>query len=150
MSASTRPAVIVFSELVDNESFCAAVVRELSATLDVRPCGPGWPAASLDDVDPTGVRFYLELDAVTGNFVRPTGLERLHVPKLAWLVDTHKKLDFHRRLAADMDLVLYAHRAWGHVFDGPREWLPLHADGLRFTPREATREWDAVFVGSQP
>jgi glycosyltransferase involved in cell wall biosynthesis len=147
-----KPAAIVFSERLDNESFCAAIVRELAATHDVRPCGPGWPTTRLEDVDSTGARFFLELDAVTGNFVRPSGLARLDLPKFAWLVDTHKKLDFHRQLARDMDLVFHAHQTWGHVFEAPRSWLPLHADGEVFRPvdvDDASREWDVVFVGSQ-
>jgi hypothetical protein len=147
-----KPAAIVFSERLDNESFCAAIVRELAATHDVRPCGPGWPTPRLEDVDPTGARFFLELDAVTGNFVRPSGLQCLHLPKFAWLVDTHKKLDFHRLLAREVDLVFHAHQAWGHVFEGPHSWLPLHADGEVFRPvdvDDASREWDVAFVGSQ-
>ncbi|MCW8139170.1 MAG: glycosyltransferase, partial [Planctomycetota bacterium] len=148
----TKPVVIVFSERLDNEPITASIVRELSATHEVRACGPGWPVERLEDVDPNGARFYLELDAVTGNFVRPTGLERLAVPKFAWLVDTHKKPLFHRELARELDLTFHAHRAWGHVFEGPRAWLPLHADGELFRPvdvPDAEREWDVVFVGSQ-
>ena len=143
-----KPPAVVFCERLDNESFCAAVVRELGERYEVRPCGPGWPDERLEQVDLSGVRFYLELDAASGNFVRPTGLERLQVPKFAWLVDTHKKPDFHRQLARTMDLTFFAMRGWGHVLDGPTAWLPLHADGEVFRPVEQARDVDVCFVGS--
>lgn len=147
----SRPAAIVFCERLDNESFCESIVRELATHVDVRPCGPGWPVADLEEVDTEGAAFYLELDAASGRFVRPGGLERLRVPKFAWLVDTHKKPEFHRQIARDMDLTFFAMQRWGHVLDaGPRVWLPLHADARIFRPVEAERLWDVAFVGSQP
>ena len=150
MNDLDRPAAIVFCERLDNESFCAAVVRELAAFYEVRPCGPGWPAETLAEVDLRGARFYLELDAASGNFVRPEGLERLALPKFAWLIDTHKKPGFHRELSAQMDLTFHAMATWGHVLEGERVWLPVHCDQELFRPREAERDLDAVFVGSQP
>jgi hypothetical protein len=145
----TRPAVVVFSERLDNESFCESIVRELGAFYNVRPCGPGWPVAGLDAVDRTGVRFYLELDAASGSFVRPEGLEGLSVPKFAWLIDTHKKPSFHREIGQGMDHTFYAHRIWGHVFATSASWLPLHADERIFYPVARERDLDAVFIGSQ-
>jgi glycosyltransferase involved in cell wall biosynthesis len=144
-----RPAIVAFCERLDNESFCESVIRELGEHYEVRPCGPGWPARDLGQVDASGARFYLELDAASGNFVRPTGLEKLSMPKFAWLVDTHKKPDFHRALARDMDLTFFAMRGWGHVFETPCVWLPLHADTRTYRPVACEREWDLCFVGSQ-
>ena len=148
--SEAKPPIVVFCERLENESFCAAVVRELGAWYEVRACGPGWPAADLPGVDPQGVRFYLELDAASGSFVRPHGLERLAVPKFAWLIDTHKKPGFHRQLSEDMDLTFHAMPTWGHVLGGRTAWLPVHCDQELFRPQEAEREWDVVFVGSQP
>jgi SAM-dependent methyltransferase len=147
---SVLEPVIVFCERLDNESFCAAVVRELGAHYEVRPCGPGWPIERLEHVDASGVRFYLELDAASGNFVRPTGLAQLDAPKFAWLVDVHKKPTFHRELSREMDLTFHAMRGWGHVLEGRTSWLPVHFDDHVFRPQEAPRDWDVVFVGSQP
>lgn len=147
--SGVRPAAIVFCERLDNESFCESVIRELSTYVDVCPCGPGWPIEHLADVDLTGACFYLELDAASGGFVRPGGLSRLDLPKFAWLVDTHKKVEFHRQISREVDLTFYAMQAWGHVFDRPATWLPLHADDRYFHPVEAERRWDLVFVGSQ-
>src|SRR5205823_1709565 len=86
-----RPPIVVFCERLENEHVCESVVRELGDYYEVRACGPGWPARDLKDVDTRGARFYLELDSVSGNFDRPTGLAELRLPKFAWLVDTHKK-----------------------------------------------------------
>ena len=144
-----RPPAIVFCERLDNESFCAAIVRELERRYEVRPCGPGWPIEDLPGVDPRGARFYLELDAVTGSFVRPRGLAALRCPKFAWLVDTHKKTEHHRRIAREVDLTFVAHRTWGQVLEGPWTWLPLHADGELFRAVERERDLDLAFVGSQ-
>lgn len=146
--AGGRPRVIVFSEWLENESFCAAIVRELSRRYEVVACGPGW-GRGLQDVDPRGARFYLELDAASGSFVRPDGLEDLTCPKFAWLIDTHKKIEFHRLIARKVNLTFFAHKAWGHVFDRPCAWLPLHADQEIYHPIERERDLDLVFVGSQ-
>jgi hypothetical protein len=143
-----KPPIVVFCERLDNESFCESVIRELGEHYEVRACGPGWPSRDLAEIDTSGSRFYLELDAASGNFVRPTGLEKLSIPKFAWLVDTHKKPDFHRALARDMDLTFFAMRGWGHVFVTPSVWLPLHADTRTFGPVACEREWDLCFVGS--
>ena len=146
---SERAPVIVFCERLDNESFCESVIRELGAFYDVRPCGPGWPAKGLADADRKDVRFYLELDAASGSFVRPERLDRLACPKFAWLIDTHKKPSFHAEIARDMDVTFYAHKVWGHVFRTRAAWLPLHADERIFHPVERERDLDLVFVGSQ-
>ncbi|MCW8140302.1 MAG: glycosyltransferase, partial [Planctomycetota bacterium] len=149
-AAERPPVALVFCERLDNESACESVVRALDEHLEVRPFGPGWPVERLEDVDPTGARFYLELDSASSNLARPVGLERLRVPKLAWLVDTHKKPEHHRRIAREMDLTFFAMQGWGHVLEGETAWLPLHADPRYFHPVEAERRWDLVFVGSQP
>lgn len=68
-----RGVAIVFSELLDNQSFCAAIVRELSAHYEVRPCGPGWPIERLEQVDCEGARFFLELDSARAASCAPRG-----------------------------------------------------------------------------
>lgn len=151
--SEARPAAIVFCERLPNQSFCESIVRELGHTVEVRPCGPGWPVERLEEVDARGVSFFLELDAVSGSFVRPAGLASLRVPKFAWLVDTHKKTEFQRQIGRDVDLTFVANRTWAHVFEGPTAWLPLHADQELFRPLPvppAHRRWDVSFVGSQP
>ncbi len=145
-----RPVAIVYCERLENESFCESVVRELGAYYEVRPCGPGWPTENLLDADHEGARFYLELDAASGNFVRPVGLSTLSLPKFAWLIDVHKKTSFHQSIAGDVDLCFYAMQSWGHVLPGKKAWLPVHADSNIFFPREEHRDLDLVFVGSQP
>jgi len=144
-----RPTAIVFCERIDNESFCESIARALEERYEVRPCGPGWPLARLEDVDASDARFYLELDAASGNFHRPTGLGSLTIPKFAWLIDVHKKPDYHRAIARDVDLTFFAMRTWGHALEGRTQWLPLHADERLFQPREAERDIDVCFVGSQ-
>ncbi|MGE0709141.1 MAG: glycosyltransferase [Planctomycetota bacterium] len=145
-----RPSVVVFCERLDNESFCASVVRELGAYYDVRPCGPGWELSSLAQADAGSARFVLELDAASGAFVRPEPRRAGSVvPRFAWLIDTHKKPDFHRQISAESDLTFHAMQAWGHVLVGERAWLPVHCDQERFFPRDVTRDLDLVFVGSQ-
>lgn len=146
--AAERPKILVFCERINNESFCESVVRELENYYDVRPFGPGWPRQALTSLDHEDVRFYLELDSVSGNFDRPTGLEALQTPKFAWVIDTHKKPDFHRRLSREMDLTFFAMKNWGHVLEGRTHWLPLHCDSRIFAPVEQEREYDVSFVGS--
>jgi hypothetical protein len=143
-----KPVALVSCERLDNESFCVSVIRELEAYYEVRPFGPNWPHATLEDVDREGARFLLELDSASGNLYHAQGLERLNVPKFAWLVDTHKKPDFHRAVAREMDLTFFAMKNWGHVFDGNAVWLPLHGDTEIWRPVACPRELDVVFVGS--
>jgi glycosyltransferase involved in cell wall biosynthesis len=147
--ASGRPACLVYCERLDNESFCLSLIRELEAFYEVRACGPGWPSRDLSELPRDGARFYLELDAASGNFPRPTGLGELRLPKFAWLVDTHKKPLFHAAIAREMDLTFFAMKTWGHVLEGQTQWLPLHCDSVIFHPVEAPREFDIAFVGSQ-
>jgi spore maturation protein CgeB len=147
--SADRAPIVVYCERVNNESICGSIIRELSAYYEVRVFGPGWPCPSLREVDATDARFYLELDAVSGNFHRPEGLAALRIPKFAWLVDTHKKPLFHAATAREMDLTFYAMKSWGHVLEGRTSWLPLHCDTAIFHPVEAAREFDIAFVGSQ-
>jgi len=149
-AAAERPRVLVHCERLDNENVCAAVLRELDRTHDVAVCGPGWPVESFAGLDPTGARFALVLDAVSGSLALPAGLEELALPRVAWVVDTHKKPEVHRALSRRVDLTLHAMATWGHVLEDPRAWLPLHADGEVFRPVASERTWDLVFVGSQP
>ncbi|MGE3376466.1 MAG: glycosyltransferase [Vicinamibacteria bacterium] len=145
-----KPPVVVFCERLDNESFCASIVHELGAYYDVRPCGPGWEHATLVQVDAESARFVLELDAASGAFVRPEPRRQgSAVPRVAWLIDTHKKPEFHRQISAESDLTLHAMQAWGHVLHGVRAWLPVHCDERLFCPRDVERDLDLVFVGSQ-
>jgi hypothetical protein len=148
---SEKPIVLVFCERIDNESFCESIIRELEAFYDVRPCGPNWPKKDLDEIDADSrgeARFYLELDSASGVFARPKNLRELEAPKFAWLIDTHKKPTFHRELAREMDVTFYAMQNWGHVFETPAAWLPLHCDERIFYPQEREREFDIAFVGS--
>jgi SAM-dependent methyltransferase len=148
-SLESRPAALVFCEWLRNEPFCLSVIRELEAYYEVRAFGPGWPETDLAQVDATGARFYLELDAASGNFPRPSGLAGLAIPKFAWLVDTHKKPLFHAAISREMDLTFFAMKSWGHVLEGRTRWLPLHCDTGIFHPIEAQRDIDIAFVGSQ-
>jgi len=147
---TTKPKIVVFCELLDNESFCASVVRELERSYRVLPCGPGWGVEDPLDYDLDGVRFYLELDSASGAFPAPRDRLAIPCPRFAWLVDTHKKPDFHRQLSQQVDLCFFAMARWGHVLAEPRVWLPLHADPGLFFPQERERDLDLVFVGSQP
>lgn len=146
--AGDKAKVAVFCERIDNESFCESIVRELSAHYDVRAYGPGWPKAELTELDREGLHFHLELDPASGNFHRPPQLDLVTAPKVAWLIDTHKKPDFHRAISRDMDLTFFAMRNWGHVLEGRTAWLPLHCDQKIFYPQERERDLDVVFVGS--
>ncbi len=145
---SDRAKILVFCERIDNESFCESVVRELEAHYDVRAFGPGWAKEDVTELDLEGARFYLELDSASGNFYRPRELERIRGPRFAWFIDTHKKPDFHREVARDMDLTFHAMKNWGHVLGERSVWLPLHCDTRIFHPVEREREIDLVFVGS--
>jgi len=144
-----RPVAVVHCEWIDNESFCASIIQALSGFYDVRVYGPGWPAHSLADVDTSGARLFLELDAASGNFVHERGLGALEIPKFAWFVDTHKKPAFHAEIARDFSMTFHATREWGHVLPGEKAWLPLHANDEIFGPREVDRDIDIAFVGSQ-
>jgi len=146
---SAKPIVLVFCERIQNESFCESIVRELQAHYDVRPFGPNWPKTSLSEIASRDeAHFYLELDSASGEFFHPKDLSELSCPKFAWLIDTHKKPDFHRTIAREMDVTFYTMQTWGHVFETPAAWLPLHCDTKIFHPEERERDLDIVFVGS--
>lgn len=150
LAEGEKSVALVFCERVDNQNVCDSILRELEEHLDVRVFGPGWESERWEDLDLPLDRlaFYLELDAVTGAFHRPCGLDRLRCPKFAWVIDTHKKPQFHRAIARDVDLTFYAMKCWEGAFDRPAEWLPVHFDQRLFSPRDRERTFDLAFVGS--
>lgn len=144
-------AVVVFCPRPAPGTWAAAVLRELARAVELRPCGPGWPAKDLATVDPAGVRLLLELDASRGPSARPAQVTGFgSVPRVAWLVETSRKPDLHREVARGAEVVFHAHPAFAAALGRPSLWLPLCADEETFRPREADREWDVAFVGQDP
>ena len=143
-------AIVVFCPRPAPGTWASAVLRELAAHVEVRTCGPGWPARDLSGVDSARVRLLLELDATPGCVARPARVQGFDVPRAAWLVETSRKPDLHREIARECDLVFHAHPAWAAALGKPSSWLPLCADQETFRPVEVEREWDVAFVGGDP
>ncbi len=94
--------------------------------------------------------FYLYIE--TGLSDIPVDLEKLSIPKVCYLIDTHIHLEKHIEIAQKFDVVFLAQknyveilRAQGndHVF-----WLPLACDPEIHGKVETEKEWDVGFVGS--
>ncbi|MGE0713337.1 MAG: glycosyltransferase [Planctomycetota bacterium] len=141
-----RP-LVVFCPRPAHGSWAAGILRELAAQVEVRTCGPGWPARDLSAVDASGALCLLELDAAPGCVARPTLPRGFAVRRAAWLVDTPRKPELHREVARDCELVFHAHPAWAAALRRPSTWLPLCADEETFRPHDVKREWDVAFVG---
>ena len=143
-------ALIVFCERPPRGSWAAALLRELSVTVEVRACGPGWEARDLTEAETSDAWGLLELDASPGCLARPTLPPHLDLPRAAWLVYTSRKPALHRVIAADVDAVFHAHPVWAGALGRSTTWLPLCADAQIFRPVVGDRKWDVVFAGPDP
>lgn len=128
--------LVVFCPCPAPGSWAAAILHELAARVELRTCGPGWPARDLAAVDASGALCLLELDAAPGCVARPTLPPGLTVPRAAWLVDTPRKPELHREVARDCELVFHAHPAWAAALRRPSTWLPLCVDEETFRPHD--------------
>lgn len=150
---SARRAAIVFCEQPRPGTWAAGVLRSLATWIDVRACGPGWPARDVTDVPAEAAAFLLELDTAPAFVARPRVVGPAAVlPRVSWLVDTSRKPALHRTIAAESSVVFHAHRAWASSLGCPSTWLPLCADEAVFAAPSggaAERDWDAVFVGHE-
>jgi hypothetical protein len=152
---SSRGLVVAAYDHTDTQGVADSVVKYLRRDhgYEVLVVGPGQSRA-FEDLSMTQlaqVRFFLELDAVSGLLYHTDGLARLGCPKLAWFVDTHKKPRFHQLIAADFDLVFYTMATWGDLFGDRGRWLPVHYDAELIGPREGVEpRFDVGFVGSRP
>ena len=109
--------VVVAFDRTDTQGVADSVVKYLRRVrgYKVLVVGPG-QGRTFEDLGPDereNVRFFLELDAVSGVLYHTKGLESLSCPKLAWFVDTHKKPHFHAQIASDFDVGSDTMRAWG-------------------------------------
>lgn len=144
--------VVVSYDQTNTQGVADSVVKYLQRDhdYDVLVVGPGHGRSLADLEDPLDVRFFLELDAVSGQLYHAEGLDRLSCPKLAYFVDSHKKPHFQQQIAADFDRVFFAMWAWGGLFGSKGGWLPVHYDPEWFAPRARVATYDVGFVGSQP
>ena len=94
--------------------------------------------------------FFLWIE--TGLGLAPEGLDRIPVPKAAYLIDTHLKLPLHLKMAKKFDVVFLAQRAYISAFrkSGNRNvyWLPLACDPGIHGRLQVQKEYDVGFVGS--
>ena len=140
-------ALAVFCSRPQPGTWGSALLRELSASVEVRPCGPRWAARDLTDVELADAWAVLELDTEPGCLARPTRSAGSGLPRAAWLVFTSRKPGLHRAIADEADLVFHAHPAWAKALEQPSAWLPLCADTDVFRPVVRERPHDVVFVG---
>lgn len=82
----------------------------------------------------------------------PRGLEKLSIPKAAYLIDTHIHKDLHLQIAKNFDVTFLAQRAYIDEFKGNGIknvfWLPLACDPQIHGKAEREKEHDVGFVGS--
>lgn len=155
MCLVTGDLVLVAYDQTNTQGVADSVVKYLRRdhAYEVLVCGPGH-GRELSNVPPTELqraRFFLELDAVSGNLYHAPGIERLHCPRLAWFVDSHKKPQFHQEIAQDFDVVFFTMWAWGGLFGERGRWLPVHHDAEWIGPRDTgPPRFDVGFVGSRP
>jgi tetratricopeptide (TPR) repeat protein/glycosyltransferase involved in cell wall biosynthesis/ubiquinone/menaquinone biosynthesis C-methylase UbiE len=88
----------------------------------------------------------------TGLSLPPDGLEKLAIPKAAYLIDTHLHLDMHVQLAKMFDVVFLAHRDYvqklkdagiKHVY-----WLPVGCDPEIHGKRDVAKIHEIGFAGT--
>jgi glycosyltransferase involved in cell wall biosynthesis len=88
----------------------------------------------------------------TGLGRAPENLDRLKIPKAAYLIDTHIHLDKHVEIARRFDLVFLAQRAYIPLFHerGVKNvhWLPLACDPEIHGKRGLAKTHDVGFVGT--
>jgi len=150
-----RDLVLVAYDQTDTQGVADSVVKYLRRDhgYEVLVVGPGH-GRELAELPPAVLgraRFFLELDAVSGQLYHAEGLERLRCPKLAWFVDSHKKPHFHQGIAPDFDLVFFTMWGWSGLFGERGRWLPVHYDADWIGPRDAgPPRFDVGFVGSRP
>jgi len=94
--------------------------------------------------------FFLWVD--TGMEGPPTGMERLSIPKVAYLIDTHLNFDHHLQLAKRFDFVFLAQREYITDFNdnGIKNcyWLPLACDPEIHGKQDREKLYDIGFSGS--
>ena len=71
------------------------------------------------------------------------------IPLIFRAIDSHGKPDFHRDICVDFDMVYYAPKNYGHLFDLTQsEWMPLAVDTTRYRPDlTVEKEIDVCFIG---
>ena len=88
----------------------------------------------------------------TGLGKPPVGLEKLSIPKAAYLIDTHIHLPTHLETAKSFDAVFLAQRAYIPEFHkaGVKNvfWLPLGCDPEIHGKRAMEKKYDVGFVGT--
>jgi GT2 family glycosyltransferase/spore maturation protein CgeB/Tfp pilus assembly protein PilF len=94
--------------------------------------------------------FFLWIETGLGRV--PERLDRISVPKAAYLIDTHLKLQLHLDMAKEFDVVFLAQRDYISEFKkaGNRNvyWLPLACDPGIHGRLPVQKEYDVGFVGS--
>ena len=94
--------------------------------------------------------FFLWID--TGLDGPPAGIEKLSIPKAAYLIDTHINFDQHLKVARLFDVVFLAQRIYIPEFEraGIRNvhWLPLACDPEVHGRKDVEVIHDVGFVGS--
>jgi len=115
-----------------------------------RKSAPDAPTALARTPDWFEPEFFLWIE--TGLDLPPAGLERISIPKAAYLIDTHLHLEDHIRIAIMFDCVFVAQRAYIKDFNdaGVRNvfWLPLGCDPRIHGKRSRTKIYDVGFAGS--
>ncbi len=100
-----------------------------------------------DDFNPD---FFLWIE--TGLGLAPEGLDKLSIPKAAYLIDTHFHLQQHIEIAKEFDVVFVAQRAYIPEFEkhGIRKvhWLPLGCDPEIHGKIPIRKEFEIGFVGT--
>ncbi|MBI3581273.1 MAG: glycosyltransferase [Nitrospinae bacterium] len=115
-----------------------------------RTAAPDAPSAFARMPDWFEPEFFLWIE--TGLDLPPAGLERIPIPKAAYLIDTHLHLEDHVRIAKMFDCVFLAQRRYIRDFTdaGVRNvfWLPLGCDPRIHGKRNRPKTCDVGFAGT--
>ncbi|QPJ63429.1 MAG: glycosyltransferase [Candidatus Nitronauta litoralis] len=92
--------------------------------------------------------FYVE----TGLSDVPVDLEKLSIPKVCYLIDTHIHLEKHFEIAKRFDVIFLAQKKYVDILRAQGNdqvfWLPLACDPDIHGKVETEKLWDVGFVGS--
>lgn len=99
---------------------------------------------------PNGADFFLWVETGLGR--APENMDRLEIPKAAYLIDTHIHLDKHVEIAKKFDIAFIAQRTYIPLFHerGVKNvhWLPLACDQEIHGKRGLAKTHDVGFIGT--
>ena len=125
----------------------ANYIRDLESLVEVR-----YHNCTMDEGDfydkCRGADLIIEQEFNDGKAIYGSLLEKVHVPKAVWLIDTHVQ-SRHPAYARYFDYVFVAINRLMPIFDRPTFHLPLGCpmNSDQFNPLCSEKKWDVAFVG---